>query len=74
MPACPAATLSNHQAVYGCPEPVSDCEGRIETALFPRNEIDTSLLWMYIIIMVGIFLLFRVLAASLLAARSTSFT
>ncbi len=62
------------QAVYGCSEPVSDCEGRVDTALFPRNEIDTSLLWMYIIIMGGIFLLFRVLAAILLSARSTTFT
>lgn len=60
------------RAVYGCAEAVTNCDDRVESALFPRNEIEKESMWLYVLIMFAIFVVFRTVAAIVLAVRSKS--
>ncbi len=35
-----------YQTIYGCDTAAIDCDNQLETAMFPRNEVDPSLTWM----------------------------
>lgn len=63
-----------YQTIYGCDTPITNCTNRIETAMYPRNEIDPDYLWLYVVIMAAIFIVFRTIAGFILVARSSSFT
>lgn len=63
-----------YRAIYGCETATTSCENQLAAAMYPQNEIEIDGGGIYVGIMFGIFVLFRTIAALVLAARSRSTT
>ena len=65
------ATAYYNEFIYGCAEATNACDGQNMDALFPRSQISTDSQWIYVGILAGIFVAFRVVSCLLLHLKAT---